>query len=50
MFISNDVRDTKTGEPKQFLFAYQFKSVDPVGGSNNMDNKIVAAVDPDVVI
>ena len=37
IFISNDVRDTKTSEPELIVLSLQFKSVDPVGASIYLD-------------
>ena len=50
IFISSEVRDTKTREPKLIACALQSRFVDPVGGSKYLDNKLCAAVDTDVVI
>ena len=44
-FISNDVRDTKTSDPKLIAVALTFKSVDPLGVSEYLILYLFAFVD-----
>ena len=44
-FISNDVRDTKTSDPKLIAVAWTFKSVDPLGVSEYLVFYLFAFVD-----
>ena len=43
-------RDIRTSQPMLTVYALKRKSVDPVGGSKNMNMNLFAAVNPDVVI
>ena len=50
LFRSSDERDTRTSQPTLTVFALKSVSVDPVGGSNNLDMHVFVVVALDVVI